>query len=161
MRSTTDAACSRVAEGNGINEVTIGDVEEDGSRAYEAGLTVTRAESCDGGCSSGDGPSIIEADIIIDRSPPVPYRLRTCVQSVLLHEVGHFLGVTHMDPPSVMQTGTANCPTRLSNLDRAEVRRRYGSLFVPSDEPRKRDRFGYNPRGGRRNLPRRTQLQSI
>jgi hypothetical protein len=123
VASVYDGVCAgQPTEGNGVNEVgwaALGSPRSSAAGLYEAGET--RKELM--------GTTIVEADILLDPTAylqPDTARDRTlCVFSTVLHEVGHLLGLEHSPPPSVMQTGTTECPAVLSAADRATVAERY------------------------------------
>ena len=125
----SDGACGPVVPDDGKNEIGWGSLPANDSngRDYEAGLTQTTTQECTSNCDPNDSVRLSEADITIDRSPPQEFRNERCFYSTLLHEVGHFLGVQHLAPGTIMAARTTGCPTELTDADRQALRDRYGA----------------------------------
>ena len=126
----SDGACGPVVPDDGKNEIGWGVLPENtdtSGRDYEAGLTQTTTQECTSNCDPNDSVRLSEADITIDRSPPKEFRNTRCFYSTLLHEVGHFLGLSHLPAPAIMAAQTSGCPTELTDADRASLRERYGA----------------------------------
>lgn len=70
---------------------------------------------------------MVEADILIDPDPPHPLEAPDCLRSTLLHEVGHFLGLPHLEAPAVMAPVSRSCDLDLTEADRAALDLRYGA----------------------------------
>lgn len=119
------------------NRVGWGELEDDvPPGTFEAGLTEVRYEECSSGCDPEDAVRITRARVTIDRSPPEPYRTERCVASTLIHEIGHLLGLDHLDAPAIMAPQvSSDCPTGLTAADLAELRARYGDLALPAATP--------------------------
>jgi hypothetical protein len=75
----------------------------------------------DAGGHDDDGYATLGDVIVIRRVPPgASDRDRRCFVSVELHELGHFLGMTHNpDPNSVMHPGGSACPIDYTGADLA------------------------------------------
>lgn len=125
----SDGACGPVVPDDGKNEIGWGTLPANdvNGRDYEAGLAQTTTQECTSNCDPNDPVRLSEADITIDRSPPVEFRNERCLYSTLLHEVGHFLGVGHLQPPAIMAARTTGCPTEITEADRQALRERYGA----------------------------------
>jgi hypothetical protein len=67
----------------------------------------------------------VEADIYIDPEPTTAPGSEQCLDATVLHEVGHFLGLPHLDPPALMAPVTTTCGGELTQADRAALRARY------------------------------------
>ena len=116
-------------EADGRNEIGWGAPPvppANGPGVYEAGYTRIRYRSCTKNCHGADS-EVIEADIIIDRNAPRNFRNERCLYSVLLHEIGHLLGLPHLPAPAVMAAVTTSCPQALSDSDRRALQDRYGA----------------------------------
>lgn len=127
-----DGACGPLATGDGVSEIGWGDLGSAASprnRVYEAGLTQTTASECRSSCDENNPVKLTEADITIDSAPPREFRTRTCLDSTLLHEAGHFLGLEHLPAPAVMEAQTSGCPIELTSADRAALAERYGAAI--------------------------------
>ncbi len=125
----SDGACGPVVPDDGKNEIGWGSLPANDSngRDYEAGLTQTTVQECTANCDPNDPVRLSEADITIDRSPPQEFRNARCFYSTLLHEVGHFLGLSHLPPPAIMAARTSGCPAELTDADRQALLERYGA----------------------------------
>jgi hypothetical protein len=95
------------------------------SRAYEAGYTSLRFRGCSRNCTPDSPSELLEADITIDPEPPRNLRNQRCLYSVVLHEVGHFLGVPHLAPPAIMAAVTTSCRQELTQADRSSLSESY------------------------------------
>ena len=128
--STDDGSCGPLNPDDGVNEVGWGDLSADAEpgRLYEAGLTKTTTSECSSGCDPDQRIHLTEADITIDAAPPPRFRDARCLYGTLLHEVGHFLGLDHLGPGSIMAAETNGCPTELTAEDRRALIERYGAL---------------------------------
>jgi len=130
-----DGACrTRNIAGDKINEIGFGTPEDQrppGSRVTEAGETKTTYSECTSECEGAEPVRLMEADIVIEASPPPGFRSRACLYSTLLHETGHFLGLVHLPSPAVMAAETSDCATELTSADRAAVIARYGDRASP------------------------------
>jgi hypothetical protein len=126
---TSDGACGPIVAGDDKSEIGWGDLPTNDARrrSYEAGLTRTTTQECTANCDPNDSVRLSEADITIDRAPPAEFRNARCFYSTLLHEVGHFLGLGHLPPGTIMAEQTSGCPTELTQADRQALRDRYGA----------------------------------
>lgn len=132
--SISHGACAAIKDEDGVNEIGWGDLRTAAGRGatiYEAGLTSIRYQRCTTGCDVNDPVHIVEADITIDAAPPREFRSRRCLDSTLLHEVGHFLGLEHLPAPAVMAAETSTCLDTLTDADRAALLARYGPVAQP------------------------------
>jgi hypothetical protein len=127
-----EGSCANpVTRANGVNEIGWGRPPEaqgetfGGNSIEEAGYARTVFRECRGGCSGAEN-EIIEVDVLIADDPPERWQNARCLYSTLLHEVGHFLGVPHLDSPAVMAPASATCVNELTDLDIAAVRSLYG-----------------------------------
>lgn len=123
--------CEQSAPGNGRNEITwgtadVGETARDAAGVYQAGYTRLLYRSCPGGCEDGAQSRIIEADILIEPSPPASFQNEECLLSALLHETGHFLGVPHLASPAVMAPTASECAQELTEADRSALADLYG-----------------------------------
>jgi matrixin len=119
---------SETREADGRNEIGWGAPPvppANGPGVYEAGYTRIRYRDCTRNCRGADS-EVIEADIIIDRNAPRNFRNERCLYSVLLHEIGHLLGLPHLPAPAVMAAVTTSCPQSLTNADKRALEDRYG-----------------------------------
>ncbi len=134
--SVDDGVCRGPdVQGDHVNEIGWGTppgAPPPGSRVTEAGVTLTTYSECTANCRADDPVHLVEADIIIEQSPPRQFRTPDCLYSTLLHEIGHFLGLGHLPAPAVMQAETASCLTRLTPADVAALLARYGSRAHPA-----------------------------
>lgn len=64
--------------------------------------------------------SVVEGDIIIDNGVT-----HTCLLAVVLHEVGHILGLAHQDDSTSVMYPTTRCVPEVSARDAAAVRHLY------------------------------------
>jgi len=134
--SINRGACDAIKDEDGVNEIGWGDLRTGanrGSTIYEAGLTSLRYQRCTAGCDINDPVHIVEADITIDAAPPREFRTRRCLDSTLLHETGHFLGLEHLPAPAVMAAETSTCLDILTDVDREALRARYGPVAQPAE----------------------------
>ncbi len=131
-----DGACLRPnAAGDKVNEIGFGTPEKQpppGSRVTEAGETMTTYSECTSGCEGEEPVRLVEADIVIEGTPPPEFRTRGCLYSTLLHETGHFLGLEHLPGNAVMAAETSDCPTALTPADRVALVARYGDRASPT-----------------------------
>jgi len=118
---------SSLVDKDGENQIGWGSLSDGSDEFYEAGLT-TRYAPCDNDCTFGEEPLLNEADIQIDPDAPSYYRSTRCLLSVVVHEVGHFLGLEHLPAPAVMETGGSSCGVDVTALDRRALDARYGPL---------------------------------
>ena len=128
-------ACGTPAEDDGVNGVgwgSLGNGDSSDGGVFEAGLTRVSYSQCTSGCDPDDLVHIVEADITVDTAPPQSLRTRDCLNSTLLHEVGHFLGLEHLPPPAVMAAETTTCLTALTDADIEAIRARYGAVAQPA-----------------------------
>lgn len=126
-----DGTCGPIGSGDGVSAIGWGLLDGNTSRrqrVYEAGLTEVNSSECTAGCDENDKVKITEADITIDSAAPREFRSETCLYSTMLHEVGHFFGLEHLNPPAVMAAQTSGCPSVLTTPDRAALAERYGDL---------------------------------
>ena len=124
-----DGACAGgTQQGDGINEIGWGvpATQAGGRGSFEAGVTLLRSTECVSSCDPADRVQLVEADIVIDRNPPRPFRNEACAYSTVLHETGHFLGLDHLPAPAVMAAETSSCPQALTAADHAALVQRYG-----------------------------------
>jgi hypothetical protein len=115
-------------EGDQRNEIGWGAppvASANGAGVYESGFTRIRYRECGRNCHGADA-ELVEADIIVDKDAPRGFRSQRCFYSVLLHEVGHFLGLQHIPAPSVMAAVTASCPQAPTTADRQALTDLYG-----------------------------------
>ena len=135
VAAVDDGACrARNIAGDKTNEIGFGtpdDQRPPGSRVTEAGETRTTYSECTSECEGEEPVRLMEADIVIEASPPPPFRTRSCLYSTLLHETGHFLGLVHLPAPAVMAAETSECATDLTPADRTAVIARYGDRASP------------------------------
>nr|ART39600.1 J528 [uncultured bacterium] len=128
VEAVHDGICrDGITRANGVNEIGWGRPPEAQGGAEEAGFTRIIFRQCSRGCTGGAQNRIVEADIIIADDPPDRWRNARCLYSTMLHEVGHFIGVPHLDSPALMAPASANCPQDLTEMDRAVFDRLYSS----------------------------------
>jgi hypothetical protein len=78
-------------------------------------------------CRGHERRALGEADMLLDPTPPDGFG-EPCFDAIVLHEVGHFLGLDHLADPSVMG---GDCVDELRTLDLQALRERYGDLVQP------------------------------
>ena len=100
-------------ESNGRNEIAWSNLGSGDVRLNEAGATNIRYRRTD-----HQTPVIIEADIVLDMDPPRDQRSEECLHTALLHEVGHFLGLPHLEDPALMAPVINECEPKLRPPDR-------------------------------------------
>ena len=134
--ATDDGPCKGPnREGDDVNEIGFGTPPggpPPGSRVTEAGVTLTTYSECNANCRPEDPVRLVEADIIIERTAPSQFRSERCLYSTLLHETGHFLGLTHLPSPAIMEAETSSCHTELTQADLDALRARYGARAQPA-----------------------------
>lgn len=131
VSTSYDGVCAGQAKlGDGANEIAFGALTNSADIAagmQEAGVTLVDCIDRTG----ADGCALAEADIILDYQAYVSVPdvdQAQCLLSTLIHETGHFLGLDHRAPPSVMQAvRSETCPIQLFPADRLAFRDRYGS----------------------------------
>jgi hypothetical protein len=89
-----------------------------------------RIGSCDFFCSSRERRTIGESDIWIEPMPEDYYANSDCLDDVMLHEVGHFLGLDHSEE-GVMTPGRACYGEQFASSDLAALFDRYGDDVHP------------------------------
>jgi len=114
---------------NGRNEIAWGPIPGDDQALNQVGLTNVRTEACPS-CPLA-GLKIIEADITLNPHPPPGWDTKACLRTTLLHEVGHFLGAGHLEPPALMAAVTTSCPQRLTAADLGAIARLYATTAQP------------------------------
>jgi hypothetical protein len=100
-------------EANGRNEISWSSLGNGDVRLNEAGATNIRYRRTD-----NRAPVIIEADIVLDLDPPEDQQSEECLHTALLHEVGHFLGLPHLEDPALMAPVINECEPELRTQDR-------------------------------------------
>jgi hypothetical protein len=131
LDSKSNGHCDRVQERNGRNEITWGEAPELGGGAvYEAGYARVIYSRCVQSCPNGNEATIVEADIFIDPTPPERAQTEECLFTTLLHEVGHFLGVPHLESPAIMAPVSSSCPQDLTAADRQALADLYGAQAI-------------------------------
>lgn len=128
--------CPAIIEDDDVNQIgwgSLGTGPDARGDVFEAGLTSLRYRRCTSGCDPNDPVHIIEADITIDATPPREFRTTRCLYGTLLHETGHFLGLEHLPPPTVMAAETSTCLEALTDADVEALLARYGDAAHPSD----------------------------
>jgi hypothetical protein len=124
--------CDRpLDDGNNVNQIGWGRVEAFGGSGqnggvYEAGVTRMRVTSRPG-AGEGEPARLVEANIIIDPEPPPNFRNGDCLYTTILHEVGHFLGVGHLQQPAIMAPVKMGCPQDLTDADRQAIAELYNN----------------------------------
>ena len=115
------------AEGNGRNEIywgTLGEAEGGGRTFHEAG----RARMLYRNVGASEQAHIVEADIVIEQDPPSQLRSERCLLTTLVHEVGHFLGIHHLEQPAVMAPVISGCNPELTDADREALLELYPDI---------------------------------
>jgi hypothetical protein len=126
VEAVDDGDCPGGLErGNGSNEIGWGQPPEAPGRVHEAGFTELLFRLCPLGCEGGGRARVVEADIYIDPEPATAPASEQCLDATVLHEVGHFLGLPHLDPPALMAPVSTTCEGELTQADRAALRARY------------------------------------
>jgi len=115
--------------GNGRNEIAWGPIPGGDRALNQVGLTNIRTEVCPGCLLAG--LRIVEADVTLNPEPPPGWDTEACLRTTLLHEVGHFLGAGHLQPPALMAPVTTSCPQRLTAADLGAVARLYATTAQP------------------------------
>jgi hypothetical protein len=106
-----------LVEGNGVNEVAWGTLPGDPGQLSEAGESSIRYRSR----LFGGPPSIVEADVTIERDPAGGRDTAECLYTTLLHEAGHVFGVPHLDVSTVMSPVITDCLQELTPADHAAL----------------------------------------
>ena len=126
--SVSDGDCSESADRNGRNEITWGEAPEVANgTVYEAGFARVIYSRCVQACPADSATTIVEADILIDPTPPERGQTEECLFATLLHEVGHFLGIPHLASPAVMAPVSSSCLRELTAADRQALVDLYGA----------------------------------
>jgi hypothetical protein len=105
-----------LAEANGRSEIAWATLGDGDMRLNEAGATNIRYRR-----TGTQKPVIIEADITLDIDPPRDQRNEDCLHTALLHEVGHFLGLPHLEDPALMAPVINECEPELRAPDRDAI----------------------------------------
>ena len=122
VESVSEGDCDEAKENNERNEITWGEApEQSASPVQETGYARLLYSRCVQNCPNGAETRIVEADILIDPSPPEYARTEACLFSTLLHESGHFLGVHHLSSPAVMAPVSTTCPQELTVADKEAI----------------------------------------
>lgn len=128
LDSVNEGDCDEIGERNGRNEISWGEAPEIGNgTTYESGHARVIYSRCVQSCPANSQTIIIEADILIDPTPPERGQTEACLFSTLMHEVGHFLGVPHLESPALMAPVTSSCRQDLTSADRQALVDLYGA----------------------------------
>jgi len=127
-----DGECRDVVQGDGRNEVGWGRPPESqpGGGVHQAGYTRLLYRPCTGEGCNGAQSRIVEADIVVHPEPAGSLRSEACLRATLAHEVGHFLGVPHLDSPALMAPVATECRADLTDADREALRRLYPERWL-------------------------------
>ena len=120
-----DGACdSFVQRADGVSAIgwrpSFGDPE---GATYSAG-------TCRYFCNADERRAILESDVYLKPFSEEEYATRECFDALMLHEVGHFLGLKHNDGYGVMGDGDY-CSSEFSSEDLAALFERYGEDARP------------------------------
>jgi hypothetical protein len=126
---------AEIERGNRVNQIGWGTLPERAEGGvHEAGLAELLYAGCRGPCPGGANAQIIEANIRINPDPPSRFRSSSCLFTTILHEVGHFWGLHHLDQPAIMAAAHATCPQELTAADIQAINELYGpAIAVPAD----------------------------
>jgi len=130
LASVNDGDCAEAKQGDRRNEFSWApSPQSPNDRAYEAGYTRLSYLSCPRSCAGGSAYEIVEADVLIDPTPP--RRTEQCLFTALLHEVGHFWGLPHLGAGTVMAPVSTECRQQLTQADAAALTALYGASATP------------------------------
>ena len=86
--------------------------------------------SCEFFCDVHERRAIAESDIRLEPLPAMRFRTEACLDDLILHEVGHFLGLRHSDEGVIRQGGVCS-GTEFTSADLAPLFERYGDEIQP------------------------------